>query len=323
MKRFYEPDSRWEMHQINNNEDYAKKLVITGYFHDQVPEDVIKAYETVEYLMAHAYYYWPMFDEAFNKMLFTIEMGIKLKAKQLNIPIYRRKENGERWYRRLSLIIDDICDEDYLRDLKKKLERSAGLRDMKAHPKQNSFSGPSGGTHRNIKYCINILNRLFRGREWHKQQQKKIVKAKESITNLKNELLVVESGERGEVIRSILDFDIIDEALFVVCLPVLDVRKLEAKSNQFPHLKSFSILDYQFLNDKVIGRTLDGNDIKISLTNDKEVRNAYSRFKKYLKEIPEEEMKINLNINAIETPWFLSNAEYQYLNESDFFSKYS
>jgi len=34
-----------------------------GHFHAQVPDDIQESYKTVEYLMAHAWYHWPMFDE--------------------------------------------------------------------------------------------------------------------------------------------------------------------------------------------------------------------------------------------------------------------
>jgi hypothetical protein len=88
MKSFYTPDTRWDFYQISDEEEFAEKLVIEGVFHQEVPEDVIEAYETTEYLMAHLYYYWPMYDEAFNKVLFTIEMGIKLK--NLMCPFMRK-----------------------------------------------------------------------------------------------------------------------------------------------------------------------------------------------------------------------------------------
>jgi hypothetical protein len=181
MKSFYTPDTRWDFYQISDEEEFAEKLVIEGVFHQEVPEDVIEAYETTEYLMAHSYYYWPMYDEAFHKVLLIIEMGIKLKAKQLDIPLFRRKKNGERWERQLSKIINDVCKEDYLGELKQKLDRSRGLRNMQVHPKQRSFSGPSGGINRNIKYCVNLLNRLFRNKEWHLEQQRKTSKVERVI----------------------------------------------------------------------------------------------------------------------------------------------
>jgi predicted regulator of amino acid metabolism with ACT domain len=135
MKSFYTPDTRWDFYQISDEEEFAEKLVIEGVFHQEVPEDVIEAYETIEYLMAHSYYYWPMYDEAFNKVLFTIEMGIKLKAKELNVPIYEKRKGGKKKARSLYNIINDICDADHLGDLKNMLHRSRNLRNMQAHPK--------------------------------------------------------------------------------------------------------------------------------------------------------------------------------------------
>jgi hypothetical protein len=208
MKIFYTPDTRWDRYQISDEEEFAEKLIIEGVFHQEVPEDVIEAYETSEYLMAHSYYHWPMYDEALNKVLLTMEMGIKLKAKELDIPIFRKK-NGKRWERRLSLIIEDICNTDFLSNLKQKLDRLAGLRDMQVHPKQNSFSGPMGGIIRNIKYCINVLNLLFRNKEWHIKQHKRIEAFRQTLSHFKNHLLVIENDKGANLVSSILDFNII------------------------------------------------------------------------------------------------------------------
>jgi succinylglutamate desuccinylase len=50
-----------------------------------------------------------------------------------------------------------------------------------------------GGISRNIKYCVNVLNRLFRSEEWHLRQQEQIIKAKETLTNFENQSLVAEN----------------------------------------------------------------------------------------------------------------------------------
>jgi hypothetical protein len=47
-------DPRWEPHKIATKEEYEQKVVIKGCFHECVPDDVVNAFETVEYLMAHA-----------------------------------------------------------------------------------------------------------------------------------------------------------------------------------------------------------------------------------------------------------------------------
>lgn len=48
-----------------------------------VPEDIVKDYEIVEYIMAYTYYYYPMFEEALRKLLTMYEMALKLKYKEV------------------------------------------------------------------------------------------------------------------------------------------------------------------------------------------------------------------------------------------------
>jgi len=318
MREYYEPDSRWELYQFNSKEEYAKAFIINGYFHDQVPEDILKAYETIEYLMAHAYYHWPMYDEAFSKVLFMIEMGIKLKAKQLNIPIARKK-NGKRWERRLSLIINDVCNEDYLSELKQKLDRSAGLRDRKAHPKKNTYSGPSGGTHRNIKYCINVINRLFRSSEWHKRKHELIVNAEEMINKYVNKLLIVKKGREKRVISSILGFDIVGNTMFIVCLPILDVNKLRAdgKEGVLPDPVTYTIRNYELDSDEITGKTLQGEKFKLFKTASENLVKTYVKYREYMQSRSDQEKSMYINSMVMQVPWHLSNAEYQYLSANE------
>ena len=311
MSEYYKADSRWK-HYINNKEQYADELIIKGHFHGKVPEDIINSYETVEYLMAHAYYHWPMYDEAFHKVLLTIEMGIKLKAKQLDIPLFIRKKNGDRWDRRLSDLIDDICNKDHLSDLKSRLDRSRGLRNMDVHPKQHSFSGPSAGKFRNIKYCINVLNRLFRDKDWHKNQQEELAHTKEMITGFDNQLLAIERDGKGELMSSILDFDTIEDVLFLVCLPVLDVKNLEADKNIYPDPVSYTFKNYTISKDQVTGKTLKGSKIKLLVTDRKDLHEASKKHQQYIKGIPKEKLRGYSQIIAQEAPWLLSNAEYEY-----------
>ena len=57
---YFEPDSRWEaLYQVTSKEEYADKFVVKGKFHNAVPADIQDAWQTVEYILAHAYYHWP------------------------------------------------------------------------------------------------------------------------------------------------------------------------------------------------------------------------------------------------------------------------
>jgi hypothetical protein len=54
MEKWYEADERWSIFGVKNRAEYVQHYVLEGRFHDDVPEDLVKAYQTAEHLMAHA-----------------------------------------------------------------------------------------------------------------------------------------------------------------------------------------------------------------------------------------------------------------------------
>lgn len=80
--KWFEADTRWELFNMKSREDFINNYVVTGKFHNAVPKDIVTAFETVSYLMAHSYYHWPMMDEAMTKALLVMEMAVKIKAKK-------------------------------------------------------------------------------------------------------------------------------------------------------------------------------------------------------------------------------------------------
>ena len=57
MTKFFEKDPRWDIYNIDSKEEYENRVVVKGFFHHDVPEDVVKEFRTAEYLMAHGWYY--------------------------------------------------------------------------------------------------------------------------------------------------------------------------------------------------------------------------------------------------------------------------
>ncbi len=77
---YYKAETLWKNFGAQTREEYVSKFVIQGHFIPSVPEDVLNAYETAEYLMAHAWYYWPMYDEALKKLTGILEIAVKQKG---------------------------------------------------------------------------------------------------------------------------------------------------------------------------------------------------------------------------------------------------
>lgn len=164
--KWYKPDTRWEIWDITSKEQFAEKFVVEGKFHSQVPKDIAEAFETVTYLMAHAYFYYPIYDDAMNKALLIMEMAVKLKAEQLNIDL-KTPPNKKRvvYDKKLFQIIDEVCEHSHLSFLKPEFLRVKKIRNSRMHPKKHTVMGAMGFTNGNAMLFINLINKLFLQKE--------------------------------------------------------------------------------------------------------------------------------------------------------------
>lgn len=106
---YFKPDKTWQSWGWQTYEDYQEKMVIPGRFHDGVPEDIKEDYKTVEYLMAHAFYHYRMYDDALNHLLGTFEMAVKFRAKELEILMERPRNNKGKVYKKtLGELIEEV-----------------------------------------------------------------------------------------------------------------------------------------------------------------------------------------------------------------------
>ena len=119
---YHVPDNRWQIFGMDNFANYVEKAVVKGQFHPSVPADIVEAYKMAEYMMAHAYYHYPLYHEALSKVLRIIEMAVKFRCQQIKInltQIAKRKGKQEEGKRVLKHLMDDIAKAEPV----KKLER--------------------------------------------------------------------------------------------------------------------------------------------------------------------------------------------------------
>jgi len=160
--KWFEPDERWRYFGgFTELEKYLAEMVIKGNFHDNVPEDISKSYKTVEFIMAHAFYHWPMYDEAYNKLLRIIEMALKFKAQELGIPVNHVKANGKETPKGMKVLVDQISKAiSAPGGFKRYLERATYLRNWDSHPTHHSYSGGMLKSSSAMD-MINLINILF------------------------------------------------------------------------------------------------------------------------------------------------------------------
>lgn len=154
-RSYFDPDPLMHYYQIASEEEFVKAYLIRGDFGPNVPEDIIKSYKTAEYLMAHSYYHWPMYDEAFWKVLGIYEMAIQFRCKELGIEL----KNAKGWKKNLDILHKELIQALRLDEYKYTFDRIRELRNSQAHPEIHSFGGGLYRTH--IEFIVKFIKMIF------------------------------------------------------------------------------------------------------------------------------------------------------------------
>lgn len=307
MDNYYEPDDRWEMFGVTNKEQFEQQFVVKGYFHEGVPMDVKDAFTTVEYLLAHAYYFWPMYDEAFNKALRLMEMAIKQKAVQQGVLLKNKS---------FDKLINEICKESFNERLRNDLHRARKIRNNQVHAESNSYSGAIGGKVKNIQLFVNIFNELFRDNDWLISQFERQQAIKEQLKAFENSLLVLENNVPAILVSGILGVRILDETLFLVLKPVLRNTKQALEEHKYSNPISFVLSNFEFQGENLTGTSTDGNEIKIYKTNKAEnILQLANHIKEFSSVSQTDRAFYEYYINN-EASWSLVKLEYTYLSKT-------
>lgn len=174
---YHTPAPIWENFGANDFEQYVEKFVVRGCFHKDVPEDVKASYAVAEHIMAHAYYYHPMYEEALVKILRTLEMAVKMRCEQVGIPTVRKvkkKENKpeETKPQDFSVLIDQLVKKEKSKHTTSILHGLRKLRNTFMHPKENMLFGAMA-IHA-IRHALAQLNALFLPEQFFVEAQQKL-----------------------------------------------------------------------------------------------------------------------------------------------------
>jgi hypothetical protein len=154
------PDGRWVILGFQDFTTYCKATLVEGLFNPIVPKDVNEAFLMAEYMMAHSYYHYPLYHEAFSKVLRIFEMAIKLRCRQLNIDLEHTKKGGPAKIKKtLKMLMDDLIKAEPAKELNKQFEVARSLRNSTMHPDRHLYSGVM--TKNYIKQAVILLNSIF------------------------------------------------------------------------------------------------------------------------------------------------------------------
>lgn len=314
MEDYFKPDKRWEMYGLKSQEEYAEKVVIKGYFHDQIPEDVVQAFRTAEYLMAHAYYHWEMFDEALKKCLLIFEIAIKKKSEILDLPLYEIKKNGKKRPLTLFPLIEQLCSTSWFNLQIDAFHQIRKVRNLLSHPDRNSFTGPNG-TDQYIKHLVNAINRLFSSKkemEFHNQQIELFSK---KLHSLNEHVLKVEGQGDPFLLSCIHSFQPVGRDLIMSAFPMRPEYKSSPQGFDTEYPNTYLFEEYLFKDDGFEGITKEGLTITISATDKPQNIKAKEERDTYIKQLDKSQRAAFISTMNYQANWEIVKAEYEYNKE--------
>jgi len=279
MQNYYDADKTWQAsYRISNKEEYLEKYLVKGYFHKSVPNNVKEAFVTVEYLLAHAYYHYNMYEESFHVALRLLEKSIKLRAVELGIDLKDKpKKDGSRFDKKISTLTKEVAKtlkSDLLYD---RLDKTRMIRNSITHSKEAPFIGTNGNIDYQLKHIVLVINELFQDKDWHINYQKTLSEIEGKINILNKKLFSFELNGRY-ITNGFCLVDIFYKSLIIAIKPVAELNE----KNKFFYSYCLELVKYELSENSIIGTTLHGEKIVFTETNN---RNDISFFKKYKKQI--------------------------------------
>lgn len=314
--KWFEADTRWELFNMKSREDFINNYVVTGKFHNAVPKDIVTAFETVSYLMAHSYYHWPMMDEAMTKALLVMEMAVKIKAKKDNIALETPpNKSGKTFQKKLVTLIDEVCDVNHLDFLKLDFNRARNLRNSRMHPEQHSYMGALGKPTGNMMLFMNIINFLF-------LEKAAIEKLKARRQELKEELQLFQNGNFVlEYNKTKILIDIVHyhkyvtfgdkELLMLLVNPVLNNAFQYITEQKFDDPIVIALKEFKINGLTLEGRDLNGGMVKIETTYKEENMLKFLKYNEELKKVSDHDISVYNTFCSGKALWEMEKLIYE------------
>lgn len=280
--RYHEPVILWGAMGMPDFDTYCEKSVVKGLFHPSVPKDVIDAYEVAEYMMAHAYYHWPLYDEAFTKLLLITEMAVKFKCVHYGIPVEAKSKKGNLVPRNLETLIKEYCKEEPLKEIENDLLWLKGRRNNKMHPNSHTYSGAIANYFA-IKFGVGVLNKLFIPEHLLSQTTVQVETQNKHLDPFSNGLFVLDTGENRYLIEGVKAEDTVfvdgQWYYFLLASPISDRIGEQVRQHHYADRHALQVKDI-VIGDTTITMTEASTNkpIQISTTDHPANIEKYKRF---------------------------------------------
>lgn len=314
--KWLQPDTRWELFSMKSHEDFVNNYVVIGKFHDQVPEDIVTAFETVSYLMVHSYYHWPMMDEAMTKALLVMEMAVKLKAKQENIALETRpNKNGKTFQKKLVTLINEVCEMNNLDFLKSDFDRVRTIRNSRMHPERHYYVGALGRTEGNVMLFMNIINVLFLEKKDIELLLERRQQLTEELEVFKNGNFVLEYNNTKILIDIVHYHKYVKynnkELLLLLVNPVLNNAFQYLTDQKFEEPLIMALKEFKINGLTLVGTDLNDDEVKIETTYKEENIAKFLLYNEELKKVSDHDISVYNAFCSRKALWKMEEMVYE------------
>lgn len=283
--QFHQPDNRWPVFGCPDYQTFLDKYLVTGRFHNDVPEDVKKNYETIEHMMAFAWYHYPLYDEALNKLLRTFEMAIKLKCALLSISLTKMNKKGVEQKKDLVQLIKEVCVREPGKRQSVFLDHLRTLRNYAMHPDSHSYVGAM--LKNKIILTVNILNILFASEEVIVKMDTLLDERNAQLKSLNGEAFAFFNDGVNQLVHTInIDNVFINgkAKIYLIFLePVVIYTKEERENNSMPQPITLELKNPLFHANKITGQDADtGSPVVIEVLSNPKYVNDSKVFRDYV-----------------------------------------
>ena len=279
---YHQADPRWEIFGMNDFESYCEKSVVPGLFHSLVSKHVKDAYLVAEYMMAHAYYHYPLYDEAFSKLLLIVEMAVKIRCKELGIVVETNKvskKTGQPINKVLEVLISEMEVVEPSKNIYKGLHWLREQRNSKMHPHSHGYMGAM--YYHAMKIGVTLLNKIFISCDTLQLIQKQTSFQQNLLGKINQRPFVFEG--RGYLVEEIEVREVLSigdrQITLVIIHPITDKITEQVERHNYKEPETFIVDEIQVTDAQVTMRVVDSkNLIKFSITTHPENKATYDRF---------------------------------------------
>nr|WP_319399115.1 hypothetical protein [uncultured Carboxylicivirga sp.] len=296
MQKYEIPDTRWEAY-CRSYDDYISKYIFKGRFISTVPKDILMDYETVEHLLAHAWYHYPMYDEGFKKLLGIVEMAVKFRCEQLEISLDLELKNGNKRRKSLNQLMNELHKKEPEKKLKFAFEKARKIRNHYAHPERHSFVGAIAQL--GIPQVINTINSVFStiesfvsALEYHEELDIKRKHFENGcfVMEYKNNRFLVHS------IKSVESWRVKEDWIsFWIINPITLNPKEELENQRYTYPIHIGLKNVEISEESITAIDLaTGDQIRVSHSNNKKDLDVRKQYLKIWSEVSKENINVYL-----------------------------